>query len=113
MLTLSCKHVFKLYTRNMASESFLAVATVTNVEQSSADYTVNAVNAVNADAPFVQQTVANSNEKKLYSPSELSVSEMYSVSYSSYSSPTLLAFKVSTKINIYLRPVRGLKTLIL
>lgn len=31
-----------LYTRNMASESFLAVATVTNVEQSSADYTVNA-----------------------------------------------------------------------
>lgn len=31
-----------LYTRNMASESFLAVATVTNIEQSSADYTVNA-----------------------------------------------------------------------
>ena len=42
MLTLSCKHVFKLYTQNVASESFLAVATMTNVEQSSADYTVNA-----------------------------------------------------------------------
>ena len=31
-----------MHTRNMASESFLAVATVTNVEQNAADYTVNA-----------------------------------------------------------------------